>query len=57
MTPPNVQYGRGTQVILTLFNPNDILTHVYLLPDDKEDQEWTNSKVLTGCTFVMCCES
>ena len=45
MTQPNLQYSKDTQVILTMFNPLDTLTHVYLLPDDREDAEWTNSKV------------
>ena len=45
MTQPNLEYSKDTQVILTMFNPLDSLTHVYLLPDDKEDNDWTNSKV------------
>ena len=57
MTQPNLQYSKDMQVILTMFNPLDTLTHVYLLPDDREDAEWTNSKVPTHSLTIKATNS
>lgn len=34
------------QVILTLTNPSDVLTHVTLLPCDPDTDSWSTAKVL-----------
>lgn len=45
MKQPVLQLNKETEVILTLFNPLDTMTHVTMLPSDKEDDPWDNAKV------------
>ena len=41
-------------MILTLFNPLDSLTHVTLLPSDREEDEWgTGQVVVPTCELVL----
>ena len=54
MRQPVLQLGKETEVILTLFNPLDVMTHVTLLPTDKENDPWNNARVeLPACEFTM----
>jgi dynactin-4 len=42
---PNFRLNQCNQVILTLTNPLDVITHVTLLPCDPEADKWSTAKV------------
>ncbi|KAK2156680.1 hypothetical protein LSH36_207g01010 [Paralvinella palmiformis] len=54
MSLPNLQINKEVQLILTLFNPLDTLTHVALLPSPTDELKWDTAKVvLPTCELVL----
>jgi dynactin-4 len=54
MKQPVLELNKETQVILTLFNPLDTMTHVTLLPSDMEEESWEVAKLeLPTCELVL----
>jgi dynactin-4 len=54
MSQPDFQPQKESQVILTMLNPLDSLTHVTLLPNDDPGNDWDTAKVeLPACELVL----